>query len=92
MPFDELIDQMGAYDNKGILKGISLKYQVKDIEELVKQINFESVIEPLPSIKFPNVTETKQRMLMYKAQPGVTWKMVKKKFSGFNYEQLDLFD
>ena len=38
------------------------------------------------------VTETKQRMLMYKAQPGVTWKMVKKKFPGFNYEQLDLFD
>tara|TARA_B100000214_G_scaffold212012_1_gene154015 strand:+ start:640 stop:2259 length:1620 start_codon:yes stop_codon:yes gene_type:complete len=92
MPFDELIDQMGAYDNKGILKGISLKYQVKDIQELVKQINFESVIEPLPNIKFPNVSETKQRMLMYKAQPGVTWKMVKKKFPGFNYEQLDLFN
>ena len=92
MPFDELIDQMGAYDNKGILKGISLKYQVKDIQELVKQINFESVIQPLPSIKFPNVSETKQRMLLYKAQPGVTWKMVKKKFPGFNYEQLDLFD
>lgn len=92
MPFDELIEQMGAYDNKGILKGISLKYQVKDIQELVKQINFESIIEPLPNIKFPNVSETKQRMLMYKSQPGVTWKMVKKRFPGFNYEQLDLFN
>jgi hypothetical protein len=92
MPFDELIEQMAEYDNMGILKGVSIKYQVKDIQELVKQINFEAIIEPLPSIKFPNVSETKQRMLMYKAQPGVTWKMVKKKFPGFNYEQLDLFE
>ena len=92
MPFDELVEQMAAYDNMGILKGVSIKYQVKDIQELVKQINFEAIIEPLPSIKFPNVSETKQRMLLYKAQPGVTWKMVKKKFPGFNYEQLDLFE
>tara|TARA_A100001035_G_C27685135_1_gene455009 strand:- start:62 stop:991 length:930 start_codon:yes stop_codon:yes gene_type:complete len=92
MPFDELVEQMAAYDNMGILKGVSIKYQVKDIQELVKQINFEAIIEPLPSIKFPNVSETKQRMLLYKSQPGVTWKMVKKKFPGFNYEQLDLFE
>ena len=92
MPFDELVEQMAAYDNMGILKGVSIKYQVKDIQELVKQINFEAIIEPLPNIKFPNVSETKQRMLLYKAQPGVTWKMVKKKFPGFNYEQLELFE
>ena len=92
MPFDELVEQMAAYDNMGILKGVSIKYQVKDIQELVKQINFEAIIEPLPNIKFPNVSETKQRMLLYKSQPGVTWKMVKKKFPGFNYEQLDLFE
>lgn len=92
MPFDELVERMAEYDNMGILKGVSIKYQVKDIQELVKQINFEAIIEPLPSIKFPNVSETKQRMLLYKSQPGVTWKMVKKKFPGFNYEQLDLFE
>ena len=90
--FKELIERMADYDNKGFLKNISLKYQVKDIRELVKQIHYEELIEPLPAIKFPNVSETKQRMLLYKAQPGVTWKMVKKRFPGFNYEQLDLFD
>ena len=92
MPFDELVEQMAEYDNMGILKGVSIKYQVKDIQELVKQINFEAIIEPLPTRTFKNIDEIKQKMMLYKAQPGVTWRMVKKKFPGFNYEQLDLFD
>ena len=45
MPFDELVEEMAAYDNMGILKGISIKYQVKDIKEMVTQIQFEDIIE-----------------------------------------------
>jgi hypothetical protein len=43
MPFDELVEQMAAYDNMGILKGISIKYQVKDIQELVKEIQYQDL-------------------------------------------------
>ena len=45
MPFDELVEEMAAYDNMGILKGISIKYQVKDIKEMVTQIQYEDIIE-----------------------------------------------
>ena len=45
MPFDELVEEMAAYDNMGILKGVSIKYQVKDIKEMVTQIQFEDIIE-----------------------------------------------
>ena len=92
MDFDELIETMSKYDHKGIIKGIHPKYQVKDIQKMVSEINDLMTLKPLPNIKFPNLSETKQRMILYKSKPGVTWKMVKRKFPGFNYEQLDLFD
>ena len=92
MDFNELVETMSKYDNKGIIKGIHEKYQVKDIKKMVSEINEAMILEPLPTRKFKNVDEVKQRMILYKSQPGVTWKMVKKKFPGFNYEQLDLFD
>lgn len=92
MDFNELVETMSKYDNKGIIKGIHQKYQVKDIKKMVSEINEMMILEPLPTRKFKNVDEVKQRMMLYKSKPGVTWKMVKKKFPGFNYEQLDLFD
>ena len=92
MDFNKLVEIMSKYDNRGIIKGIHEKYQVKDIKKMVSEINEAMILEPLPTRQFKNVDEIKQRMILYKAQPGVTWKMVKKKFPGFNYEQLDLFD
>ena len=47
MPFDELVEEMAAYDNMGILKGISIKYQVKDIKEMVTQIQYEDFLDRL---------------------------------------------
>lgn len=43
MDFNELVETMSKYDNKGIIKGIHPKYQVKDIQELVKEVQFQDL-------------------------------------------------
>ena len=41
MPFEELVAAMSKYDDKGIIQGIHPKYQVKDIQELVKEVQYQ---------------------------------------------------
>ena len=90
MSFEELIETMSKYDNTGFLTDINQKYQVKEIRDMVLNINIAEQVEPLPNIAFPNLSEMKQRMLLYAAQPGVTRTMIKRKFPGFDFEQLEL--
>ena len=50
MDFDELVAAMSKYDNKGIIKGIHPKYQVKDIQELVKDVEYDDFIRKLEEL------------------------------------------
>ncbi len=47
MDFEELVERMAQYDSKGLLKGISIKYQVQDIKEMVTQIQYEDFLDRL---------------------------------------------
>lgn len=47
MDFNELVETMSKYDNKGIIKGIHQKYQVKDIQELVKEVQYQDFMDRL---------------------------------------------
>jgi len=47
MPFEELVETMSKYDDKGIIKGIHPKYQVKDIQELVKEVQYQDFMQRL---------------------------------------------
>tara|TARA_R100000152_G_C6760963_1_gene185038 strand:+ start:33 stop:1568 length:1536 start_codon:yes stop_codon:yes gene_type:complete len=47
MDFSELVEIMAKYDNKGLIQGIHPKYQVKDIQELVKDIEYDDFMRRL---------------------------------------------
>ena len=94
MPFDELVEEMAAYDNMGILKGISIKYQVKDIKEMVTQIQFEDIIEDTSLLGMMSEIEFE---FMADVVKGLTKKELTRKW-GKKYnlkavgaKQLDLF-
>lgn len=58
--FAELVERMAKYDNEGVLKGIHENYQVPDIKELVKQVQFDEFIARLgiiPSQKQNKLTK-----------------------------------
>lgn len=50
MDFNELVETMSKYDNKGIIKGIHQKYQVKDIQKLVKDVEYDDFIRKLQEL------------------------------------------
>ena len=94
MPFDELVEEMAAYDNMGILKGISIKYQVKDIKEMVTQIQFEDIIEDTSLVNMMSELEFE---FMADVAKGLTKKELFRKWGkkynlkAIGAKQLDLF-
>ena len=60
--FDDLVEQMAKYDNKGVLKGVHTNYQVPDIRLMVQKIQFEDFldrlnIEPIKKKNLPTVVD-----------------------------------
>jgi hypothetical protein len=94
MPFEELVEEMAAYDNMGVLKGVSIKYQVKDIKEMVTQIQFEDIIEDKSVIGMMSEVEFE---FMNDVVKGLTKKELYRKWGkkynlkAIGAKQLDLF-
>tara|TARA_R100001082_G_scaffold25486_1_gene12576 strand:- start:41 stop:1570 length:1530 start_codon:yes stop_codon:yes gene_type:complete len=50
MDFNDLVETMSKYDDKGIIKGIHDKYQVKDIQKMVKDVEYDDFIRKLEEL------------------------------------------
>ena len=62
MNFDELVATMSKYDNKGIITGIHEKYQVKDIQKLVKDVEYDDFIRKLEELDAAEETAWMQNL------------------------------
>ena len=45
--FDELVERMSKYTDQGVLEGVHENYQVPDIKNLVKQVQFDEFLDRL---------------------------------------------
>ena len=97
MDFNELVENMSKYDDKGIIKGIHPKYQVKDIQELVKEVQYQELLVRFEELDKADWIRSLDKEFMMDIIGNMSKRDLKRKWGKkynlkqANMKQLDLF-